>query len=469
MTLVTNCKIFCLNFVFYFVKYIFVYTFVSLSYTPDTSLRNMLRKISFFALTLILVALQVQANQGSSCPTITPTIDFTITSGSFGSITNRRAISPTVNSSSIVRVSQPGFYSWDVNNNNNIRGIIVESGVNLTMGSENPGNTPSFSIVGTTTEKAYIIVKSGAVLTLDWISNLTNAVVCVEDGGSINFDSEDDRRNNIRNSFTFDGVDIVLGGSDAKVNFDNANVVLGSGGVTISGWEGSIACDASGRPTNTGNSGNITWTSSTTNICELTRAVVLPVEFVYIKGNLNAPNRTVTISWATAKEWENSHFEIERAIDQVNSFETIGEVDGEGFSDELVTYAFEDAKLPLSGGMAYYRLKQVDFDGTYTYSEVVAVRIPAPANVSNVWKAFPNPNKGGERFNLELVNRGAYANEEVIVKLVSPVGKQQVFTGKDLRVISDNITQSFQKSTNGLYIVEIAWGNQKEQIKVMKQ
>lgn len=419
----------------------------------------MLRKISFFALTLILVALHVQAN---SCPEITPTVNVNTN----GNQTTRTAISPNVNSNSIVRVHRQGLFSWNVNNTSTIRGIIVENGVNLSMGSSNSGNTAAFSIQGTPTNKGYIIVKSGAVLDLSWISNLSNVIVCVEDGGIINFDSRG-TNNQPRNAFTFNGVDFTLNGPNAQLNFDNADIRL-TGTVTISGATGPIDC-VNNSPVTSSSATNISWTSSTTGICAFGLGIGLPVEFVYVKGNLNLNNRSVAITWATAKEWENSHFEIERAIDQVNSFETIGEVAGVGFSDDVVTYAFEDAKLPLSGGMAYYRLKQVDFDGTYAYSEVVTVRIPGAANVSNVWKAFPNPNKGGERFNLELVNRGAYANEEVIVKLVSPVGKQEVFTGKDLRVISDNITQSFQKSTNGLYIVEIAWGNQKEQIKVMKQ
>ncbi|MGY6521870.1 MAG: glycine-rich domain-containing protein [Mongoliitalea sp.] len=196
----------------------------------------------------------------------------------------------------------------------------------------------------------------------------------------------------------------------------------------------------------------------------------LPVEFQNFEASFDAQNRLSILNWATAKEWENSHFEIERAIDQVKSFETIGETAGVGFSDEVVNYSFEDKHLPLAGGMAYYRLKQVDFDGTHVYSDVVGVKIPASTQKgSNAWKAFPNPNKGGERFNLELVNRSAYADEMVIVKLVSPVGKQEVFSGKDVRQLSDSISQAFQKSTNGLYIVEVAWGSQKEQMKIMKQ
>ena len=94
----------------------------------------------------------------------------------------------------------------------------------------------------------------------------------------------------------------------------------------------------------------------------------LPIELIYFKGIIQKSNHL--LSWQTATETNNSHFNIERSTD-AKAWSTIGQVQGTGTTSEVQSYAFEDKK-PFSG-QNYYRLKQLDYDGAYSYSPVVSL------------------------------------------------------------------------------------------------
>jgi len=96
----------------------------------------------------------------------------------------------------------------------------------------------------------------------------------------------------------------------------------------------------------------------------------------------------VNLDWKTASEINNSHFDVERSADGHN-WAVIGTVDGHGTSNVVNNYAFVDG---LSGivpaGPIFYRLKQVDFNGAYEYSEIRSINNNA---VSATLDAYPNP------------------------------------------------------------------------------
>jgi hypothetical protein len=89
----------------------------------------------------------------------------------------------------------------------------------------------------------------------------------------------------------------------------------------------------------------------------------LPIEMLYIKCDNNGT--TNTIEWSTASETNNDRFEVERSRDGI-TFEKIGEVDGAGSSTSVLAYSLVDG-FPETG-VNYYRVRQIDFDGTSTYS-----------------------------------------------------------------------------------------------------
>ncbi|WP_373522497.1 T9SS type A sorting domain-containing protein [Aquiflexum sp.] len=194
---------------------------------------------------------------------------------------------------------------------------------------------------------------------------------------------------------------------------------------------------------------------------------ILPVEYLYFDANFKRETKSVDLKWATAKEWENSHFEIQRSLQGVKNWEVIGNEPGYGWSDTSVEYVYSDNNLPLIGGMAYYRLKQVDFSGNFDFSKTVSVRLPTLNQVKGVWRAFPNPNSG-EIFNLELIDEKEYFGEDLRVRLISPFSSNKVIARNNLRQISGSILEELRKVSKGIYVLEISWGQKVEFIKIMK-
>lgn len=107
----------------------------------------------------------------------------------------------------------------------------------------------------------------------------------------------------------------------------------------------------------------------------------LPVSWLYFDGQyVDGKN---LLEWHTASEKDNQGFEIERSVDG-STFEKIGWTDGHGTTRSTQTYIFTDAEPSL--GWNYYRLKQIDYDGTFEYSRL----IPVLSN-ANLPRLYPNP------------------------------------------------------------------------------
>ncbi len=111
--------------------------------------------------------------------------------------------------------------------------------------------------------------------------------------------------------------------------------------------------------------------------------VSLPVELTKFEGLYSLGK--VKLNWQTATEINNDYFEVQRATVQ-QDFQTIGKVEGNGDSDALIDYEFEDLR-PVNG-INYYRLKQVDFDGKFEYSPIVVVYTSIMVPKFDI---YPNP------------------------------------------------------------------------------
>ena len=132
----------------------------------------------------------------------------------------------------------------------------------------------------------------------------------------------------------------------------------------------------------------------------------LPVEMVYIKANWD--KSTAKIDWATAAELNNDYFEVQWSNDGIN-FQTIGTVIGNGTSTIGHSYSFEHADAEHEN---YYRLKQIDFDGTIAYSEVVNLNKQAIEEAKI--EAYPNP------FSTQIkVSINSAQDEEATLQLIS--------------------------------------------------
>jgi hypothetical protein len=108
----------------------------------------------------------------------------------------------------------------------------------------------------------------------------------------------------------------------------------------------------------------LTYPCTQTTVC-----TVLPIELIAFTGkNVGTTNH---LHWETASEINNDHFDIERSADGIG-FETIATIPGAGNSNELLKYDYADRTI--HPGYNYYRLKQTDYDGEYSYSEIIVIR-----------------------------------------------------------------------------------------------
>lgn len=132
----------------------------------------------------------------------------------------------------------------------------------------------------------------------------------------------------------------------------------------------------------------------------------LPIELLSFEANLN-DRAEVELDWATALEINNDYFTVERSADGIE-FEEILQVPGAGNTSIMHTYTALDAE-PLSG-LSYYRLKQTDFDGTYTYSKLAAVNLQkVGAEASMI--VYPNPSFG----NINVQAKGVLGMVSIMV------------------------------------------------------
>jgi hypothetical protein len=115
---------------------------------------------------------------------------------------------------------------------------------------------------------------------------------------------------------------------------------------------------------------------------------VIPVEL--ISFNVDIDENGIFLMWETATETNNSGFEVERSSDG-KEFEKIGEVEGKGTTTEMQEYTFRDATVTSGKGKFYYRLKQVDFNGTEEYSDIVEIEYTLLPLVFSLSQNYPNP------------------------------------------------------------------------------
>lgn len=196
--------------------------------------------------------------------------------------------------------------------------------------------------------------------------------------------------------------------------------------------------------------------------------IILPVEYAYINVSFDDKSRTAHITWATFKEWENSHFEIERAINNVTTFENIAKIEGVGYSDVLTDYGFTDKNLPLIGSMAYYRLKQMNFSGSFAYSETVGLRIPQVGTSIGVWRAYPNPTLDYQ-LRIALLDRSRYDGEQISFRIAHPMVTTQAITVNSENEMNEQLANLIPRIPKGLMVVEIQWGQNVEYIKVLRK
>lgn len=137
-------------------------------------------------------------------------------------------------------------------------------------------------------------------------------------------------------------------------------------------------------------------------------SAVLPIVLIDFKA---FGTKTIQLTWRTAVEISNYFFAIERSADG-RDFAEIGRLPGAGTSHEIQEYSFTDER-PLAGSN-YYRLRQVDFDGRFSYSKVVLATIGQASDI----RLFPSPASGFLKVQLEKP-----LAENAVFEIFDPAGR----------------------------------------------
>ena len=185
---------------------------------------------------------------------------------------------------------------------------------------------------------------------------------------------------------------------------------------------------------------------------------LLPVELVYF--NAFKSNNTNLLTWKTASERNNSHFNVERSFNGENGWATIGSVKGKGTSTLSNDYNFND-ETPLS--ISYYRLKQMDFDGKSEYSKVVSV-VGGKADKFKITAVSPNPFK-----DVATIVFDSNKEDNVTVTLTDVTGRVVLLKNVACTEGGNALTLDVAALSSGIYVVSLKNSDNVITQKIVKQ
>ncbi|UOQ54776.1 Ig-like domain-containing protein [Hymenobacter cellulosivorans] len=185
-----------------------------------------------------------------------------------------------------------------------------------------------------------------------------------------------------------------------KLSFDPADGYVGNATFTYSGT------DTSGSGSN-----------NTATFTIPVESAPLPVELTAFAAR-RVGNFDAQLTWRTAQELHNDHFEVERSFDK-EGFTVVASVAGQGTTTSPTSYTHTDRNAANLGRTVYYRLRQVDEDGSTSYSPVRTVIFEGPQTLN----VYPNPTSGSSTLDLRVLPAGSYQ-----VTLIDATGRQVLST-----------------------------------------
>ena len=167
----------------------------------------------------------------------------------------------------------------------------------------------------------------------------------------------------------------------------------------------------------------------------------LPIELLSFDA-IHRNNQEVQLSWITLSEINNDYFTLERSTNGLK-WNEIQRIKGAGNSKEMLHYRYVD-RYPLAG-ISYYRLKQTDFDGSFTYSKIKSVRINQPKQTLTVTYSSFSPH---------LVTIEGDAENLRVLQVYNKLG--QLFTPRVSinRIHASKITLDLHQLPQGVYLVK---------------
>lgn len=175
----------------------------------------------------------------------------------------------------------------------------------------------------------------------------------------------------------------------------------------------------------------------------------VPVELTSFTASVSDKN--VTLNWTTATEINNYGFEVQKSTDK-NNWVSAGFVNGSGSTTEIRSYSFMDIN-PLTG-ISYYRLKQIDFDGSYEYSNIIEVTLNHVYSFE-LEQNYPNPFNPSTIINYQIPSDGI-----VTLKIYDILGNEVKLLVNEFKTAGRySINFDGSNLATGVYVYKIQAGN----------
>jgi Concanavalin A-like lectin/glucanases superfamily/Secretion system C-terminal sorting domain len=195
------------------------------------------------------------------------------------------------------------------------------------------------------------------------------------------------------------------------------------------------------------------WTAAETGLS-------LPVEMIDFSANCIETN-SVVLHWSTASENNNSLFEIQQSYDGIH-FSILGEVNGAGNSNSILSYEFLDEYI--EGFSSYYRLKQIDFDGKFEYSDIVTVNC-SEEDLSSI-DVFPNPFINEITINFNVKETSEYDKTKILLQNILGEVILEVEIDKNITNYQLELDKNL---ASGIYFVVVSNENERLVKKLLKR
>ena len=187
------------------------------------------------------------------------------------------------------------------------------------------------------------------------------------------------------------------------------------------------------------------------------KAVPLPVTLIDFRAQAAGPDALVT--WATAQELNSASFVVERSADGT-SFAPVGTLAARGTSSQRTDYRFLDKQAGTSAGLRYYRLHQVDLDGSGAYSEVRTVQFDGKGTPA-LARLYPNPTAAAVTLDLTALPTGPYR-----VEVLGAEGRKVA----DWTALGGQLQPlPTERLAKGVYLLRISGGNTSQVVKLVRE
>ncbi|PLW92518.1 MAG: hypothetical protein C0592_10375 [Marinilabiliales bacterium] len=175
---------------------------------------------------------------------------------------------------------------------------------------------------------------------------------------------------------------------------------------------------------------------------DVTPKHLLPVELAYFEANYDEMDNVISLAWATLSETNSSHFILSRSVDAIN-FEEITRISAAGNSNSIVYYDFTDMSIPTSETV-YYKLTQVDFDGTSYEKDMVAVSVDPEMQMVEILS----------NENYFIANVGVPVNSSAILSIVNMQG--QLVYEKSIDAYNTSVIIDADLLSNQIYLLNVS-------------